>query len=217
MVWNLILGLPDQRPGGLVLTVIVFAGSGAAALVAGTAYATICVEARWLGLGLQAALAVLRGVPLLLLMFVIAQGTALPIELAGFLALFLYSLCHVGETLRSFLGAYPPGAREQARSMGIGPLQEWALLRLPWTLRRSLDALGTHWVSLLKDTGALIVLGITELTTVARVMSEQASVADWELILGTAALLYLVTSFTLIRGVEFLKDRYSLEGGAATT
>jgi ABC-type amino acid transport system permease subunit len=101
--------------------------------------------------------------------------------------------------------------------MGIQPVPEWALLRLPWTLRRSLDALSTHWVSLLKDTGALIVLGITELTTVARVLSEQASVTGWALILATAALLYLATSLALIRGVEFLKARYSLEGGAATT
>jgi ABC-type amino acid transport system permease subunit len=217
MFWNLILGLPDQRPGGLLLTVIVFACSGAAALVAGTLYATVCVEARWLGLGLQAALAVLRGVPLLLMMFIIAQVTVLPIEVAGFLALFLYSLCHVGETLRSFLGAYPAAVREQARLMGIGSLREWALLRLPWTLRQSLDALGAHWVSLLKDTGALIVLGITELTTVSRVLSEQASVADWEVILAGAALLYLGTSFALIRGVEFLKGRYSLDGGGATT
>jgi ABC-type amino acid transport system permease subunit len=216
VIWDLLLGLPDQRPGGLLLTVIVFFGSAATALVAGTLYATVCVEARWLGLGLQAALAVLRGVPLLLLMFVIAQGTTLPIELAGFLALFLYSLCHVGETLRSFLGAYPRTVRDQARLMGIGAVREWAQLRLPWTMRRSLDAVGTHWVSLLKDTGALTVLGITELTTVARVLSEQASVADWELILAGAALLYLGTSVALMRGVDLLQDRYALGGGAAS-
>jgi polar amino acid transport system permease protein len=216
VVWDLLLGLPDQRPGGLLLTVIVGAGSGATALVAGALYATLCVEAPWLGFGLQAALAVLRGVPLILLMFVIAQLTALPIEAAGFLALFLYSLCHVGETLRSFLAAYPAVVRNQARAMGVGALREWAQLRLPWALRHSLDALGAHWVSLLKDTGALTVLGITELTTVARLLSEQTSVAQWELILGGAALLYLAASFALIRGVEYLRDRYVLGGEGST-
>lgn len=214
MVLDLLLGLPDQRPGGLLLTIMVAVGSGATALIAGTLYATICVEARWLGVALQPALAVLRGVPLLLLMFVIAQATALPIVAAGFLALFLYSLCHVGETLRSFLAAYPSALRDQARLMGVGALRDWAQLRLPWTLRRSVDALGAHWVSLLKDTGALTVLGITELTTVARIMGEQTSVGQWELILGGAALLYLSASFALIRGVELLRDRYSLGGGA---
>lgn len=216
VIWDLLLGLPDQRPGGLLLTIIVAIGSAATAMVAGMLYATLCVEARWLGAGLQAALAVVRGVPLLLLMFVIAQGTALPIEVAGFLALFLYSLCHVGETLRSFLTAYPAGMRDQARLMGLGPVRDWAHLRMPWTLRRSLDALGTHWISLLKDTGALTVLGVMELTTVTRVLSEQATVSGWELILVGAALMYLAASLALIRGVEFLRDRYSLGSGAAT-
>jgi ABC-type amino acid transport system permease subunit len=69
----------------------------------------------------------------------------------------------------------------------------------------------------LKDTGALTVLGIGELTTVAKVLSERASIGHWQLILATAALLYLCATVTLIQTLELVKARYSLVGGAAST
>lgn len=214
MLTDLLIGFPGQRPGGLLLSVLVAVGAGASAVACGVLYATVCTHVRVLGLALQAGLAVMRGVPLLLLVFALAQTTTLTLAAAGFLALFLYSLCHVGETLRSFMGAYPAVVRDQARMLGIGWVREWCQLRLPWTLRQSLDALATHWISLLKDTGALTVLGIGELTTVARALSERATVSDWQVILATAALLYLCTTVVLIRILELVKARYSLEGAA---
>ena len=209
MIVDLLIGLPTQRPGGVVLTVITAVGSGAVALILGAAYATICVHAPRLSLGLQAVLAVLRGIPLLLLVFALAQTMTLPLPLTGFLALLLYSLCHVGETLRGFMAAYPRALRDQARILGYGRVREWAWLRLPWTLRSSLDALATHWISLLKDTGALTVLGIGELTTVARALSESAGVGDWELIIATAGLIYLSVTIILIQLLRFLNRKLS--------
>src|SRR6185369_9342125 len=114
---------PGQRPGGLLLTVMIAVGSAVCAAVLGVLYASICVRAPRLSLGLQAALALLRGVPLLLLIFVLAQTTSASLPAAGFLGLVLYSLCHVGETLRSFLGSYPTALDDQARLLGLGPLR----------------------------------------------------------------------------------------------
>ncbi len=212
-VYYLLVGLPNQQPGGLLLSILTGVGSGVGAVLVGALYATLCVEAPRIGLGLQAALAVLRGVPVLLLMFVLAQAPILSPWMAGLLALFLYSLSQVGETLRSFLSAYPAVMRDQAQLMGLGFFREWAQLRLPWTFSRSLDALGTHWISLLKDTGALTVLGIGELTTVARILSEQASVRDWGLVLATAAVMYLGAVIALIRALRFVRGRCSFGGG----
>lgn len=209
MIVDLLIGLPAQRPGGAVLTIFIAVGSGAAALVLGAVYATVCVSAPRLSLGLQAALAVLRGIPLLLMVFALAQLTTIPLTLSGFVALMLYSLCHVGETLRGFLAAYPRALRDQARFLGYGPVREWAWLRMPWTLRTSLDALATHWISLLKDTGTLTVLGIGELTTVARALSESASVSDWELIILTAGIVYLSVVILLIQSLRLLDRKLS--------
>jgi polar amino acid transport system permease protein len=216
MIVNLLIGFPDQRPGGLLLSVLSAVGSGVGALLLGIVYATVCVQVPRLSLALQATLAVLRGVPLLLLVFMLAQTTRLSLPAAGFVALLLYSLSQVGEALRGFLAAYPSAVRDQARLLGLSWGREWIELRLPWSLRRSLEALATHWISLLKDTGALTVLGIGELTTVARALSERASISDWQVVIGAAALLYLGATITLTRALDFLRTRYAL-GGAVST
>ena len=209
MIVNLLIGLPDQRPGGLLLSVLSAVVAGGLALLVGMLYATACVAAPRLTLSVQGGLALLRGVPLLILVFALAQTTTLPLLVSGFVALFLYSVSHVGEALRSYLASYPTALREQARLLGVSRGREWLTFRIPWTLRRSLDALGTHWVSLLKDTGALTVLGIGELTTVARMLSERTDTRGWLQVLLVAAAIYLVTIAALTRTLSYLTIRFA--------
>jgi ABC-type amino acid transport system permease subunit len=154
---------------------------------------------------LQGLTAVLRGIPLLLLVFLLAHVPGLSIGAAGFLAIFVYSFAHVGEVLRSYLAAYPASAADQGRVMGLSLVQDWARLRVPWTLWRAFPALLTHWVSLLKDTGALVVLGIGELTTTAKVLGEVATTLwDWTAVLVTASALYLAATMALVKGAPLL-------------
>lgn len=206
MIVNLFLGLPSARPGGLLLTVLFFVGAALSAMVAGFAYGALCVVIPRASLPLQGASALVRGVPLLLLMFLLAQTTGLPIGSAGLLALILYSFAYAGEIIRSFLASYPESLADQARTMGLGPVREWLELRMPWTIGSALDALGTHWISLLKDTGALVVLGIGELTSVAKVLSETTASYDrWILVLVTAAGVYLSVTLLLIQGLHVVR------------
>jgi ABC-type amino acid transport system permease subunit len=216
MIVNLLIGLPNDRPGGLVLTVILFAAAAAGAVFGGLLYAAMCVLFPRASLILQAATALLRGVPLLLLLFFIAQTSALRVALAGLLALILYSFSHASEILRSFVASYPAHVAQQARAMGIGLLREWVQLRIPWALGRSLGALGTHWISLLKDTGALVILGVGELTTVAKVLSETTASYDrWVTVLLSAAGVYLIATLGLIRGLRVLESRPSMVGASS--
>jgi len=209
---DLMIGLPQQRPGGLLLSILVAVAAAAAALALGVLYAMVCVTARFISLGLQAVLAILRGIPLLLLIFALGQLTSLSLPATGFLALSLYSVSHVGETVRGYLTAYPAALREQAKLLTISPAREWLALRIPWTLQKSLDAVGTHWISLLKDTGALTVLGIGELTTVARLLSEQATTTQWLEVLLAAAALYLIAVLALMRLLTVIRTRLARKG-----
>ena len=208
MIVNLLIGLPGDRPGGLLLSLVYFFASGVCALIAGCVYAMICVAWPRASLLLQAGTAVLRGVPLILLVFLFANVTWFTASIAGLAGLVLYSIGHVGETLRSFLAAYPKATAEQAQLMGIHPLRDWLQLRLPWTLWRSWTALITHWVSLLKDTGALVVLGIGELTTTTKMLAEIApSFEQWAIVLLVAAALYLGATLALIQFVPFVAGK----------
>ena len=214
MVVDLLLGLPGQRPGGLVLTVLYFAGAGSGALVVGLTYAMVGVAWPWASLPLQAGSALLRGIPPLLLLFLLAEVSDLTTGGAGLVALLLYSFSHVGEIFRAFLASYPHHLSEQARLMGIGPIGEWIGLRAPWTLWRAWDGITTHWISLLKDTGALVVLGIGELTTVAKVLSEApGSYERWVAVLVLAGALYLAATLALIKFLPLVLGKLGPSGG----
>lgn len=199
MIENLVLGLPGQRPGGLVLTLLFFFGAMVVASVGGLVYAALCVAFPRASLLLQAACAFTRGIPIILLVFLFGQLNAISLSLACLTALSLYSFVHVGEILRGFLGSYPSTACEQARVLGLSLPLDWTRLRLPWTFRHALDVLVTHWISLLKDTGALVVLSVGELTTVAKALSESSvNSAHVATVLLCAAALYLATTLTLV-------------------
>ena len=208
MMVNLLFGLPGERPGGLILTITFFLTAGGSACMAGFVYAIICAGLPRQSIPLQVCSALLRGTPLLLLVFLVAHIPGLSASNAGLIALLLYSASHVGEILRPFLASYPESLSQQAGVMSIGYVQEWIGLRVPWTLWRAHPVLLTHWVSLLKDTGALIVLGIAELTTIAKVLSElQRTPGQWAIIFVIAGGLYLGASFVLIYVLQFILER----------
>jgi ABC-type amino acid transport system permease subunit len=88
------------------------------------------------------------------------------------------------------------------------PWADWLELRTPWTVWRAWNALFTHWASLLKDTGALVILGVGELTMVAKVLSElEAGFDRWLFVLVLAAALYLVATLLLIRMLQVTPGR----------
>ena len=97
--------------------------------------------------------------------------------------------------------------------MGLSRLAAWTRLRIPWAMARSLDALGTHWVSLLKDTSALTVLAIPELTTVVRSISVDVGFGEWLVDLASAAALYLAATLVLVRGLDIWSRQGMRKGG----
>ena len=207
MIGDLVIGLPGDRPGGLVLTVLFFVVAGTVSLAASLAYAVACTSVRPVAAILQGASALLRGVPVLLLVFLAAVVAPGPVEVAAFVGLLLYSWSHASEILRGYLAAYPRKLTDQARVMGLSAAAELVRLRIPWVLRRALDALLTHWVSLLKDTGALVVLGVGELTTLSKTLSETAATtAEWVTIVAAASGLYLTATLVLVTLVGRLRS-----------
>lgn len=215
MIENLLIGLPYDRPGGLILSLIYFVGASGAAILLGFVYCYVCTSFRAVGWVLQVLSTIVRGVPLLLLVFLFAHIPNISTAMAGLSALILYSLTHTGEILRGFMSSYPEYMDAQARVIGLGHFSEWVTVRIPWVVSKSLPALLTHWISLLKDSGALIVISIGELTTVAKSLSESsAQFHVWASILLMTATIYFVTTLILIKVVNYVGNRFLFKGHA---
>lgn len=126
---------------------------------------------RWLA---RAYVDFFRGTPLLVQIFMIYFGLpALFQELgftfslnrlvAGVIALSLNSAAYIAEIVRAGIQSIETGQSEAASSLGLNPLQTMRHVIFPQAFQRMIPPLGNEFISLLKDTSLVAVIGFEEL------------------------------------------------------
>lgn len=126
---------------------------------------------RWLA---RAYVDFFRGTPLLVQIFMIYFGIpAIAQELgitfsfdrlaAGVVALTLNSAAYIAEIVRAGIQSIEPGQAEAAQSLGLSSVQTMRYVIFPQALRRMIPPLGNEFISLLKDTSLVAVIGFEEL------------------------------------------------------
>lgn len=118
----------------------------------------------------------MRGVPLLLVLYLIGFGVPglgltnrLPAEFWGTIALVASYSGYVAEVLRAGIDSVHPSQREAARSLGLGYAQTLRLVILPQAIRNVTPALMNDFVSLQKDVGLISVLGAVDAVRAAQI------------------------------------------------
>lgn len=115
-----------------------------------------------------------RGTPLLVQIFMIyfgipaiAQELGFPLNLnrlvAAILALSLNSAAYIAEIVRGGIASIELGQTEAGQSLGLDSVQTMRYIVFPQAFRRMLPALGNEFISLLKDTSLVAVIGFEEL------------------------------------------------------
>lgn len=216
---NLLFGFPGHRPGGLVMSVllaIVGLGAGfAVAVVVGAAHDARLRPLRWLAGGY---VHVFRGVPLILLMLLVhhlAGGSrilgleATPLA-SAFIALVLYSSAYQADIIRTGLRSMPDGIVDWARLMGSSRWQVYRLVKLPYSLRVMQPALAGQGITLFKDTSVVVIIGVADLTTTARIVlgADVANAPYWVATYLAVGSLYFAVAFGLSRLALRAEDRY---------
>ncbi|AFZ23547.1 amine acid ABC transporter, permease protein, 3-TM region, His/Glu/Gln/Arg/opine family [Cylindrospermum stagnale PCC 7417] len=126
---------------------------------------------RWLA---RAYIDFFRGTPLLVQIFMIYFGLpAIAQELgftftfdrlvAGVIALSLNSAAYIAEIVRAGIQSIEPGQAEAAKSLGLNSLETMGFVIFPQAFRRMIPPLGNEFISLLKDTSLVAVIGFEEL------------------------------------------------------
>lgn len=93
-----------------------------------------------------------------------------PLSSAGFddkfiiggLLLSVFAGAYLGEILRGGVESIPRTQWESARAVGFSPVQVWRYVIIPQALRRVLPAVAGLFVSLIKDSSLLNVIGVNE-------------------------------------------------------
>jgi polar amino acid transport system permease protein len=198
---DLLIGFPQQRPGGLLLSVglaLISLGLGFfMATLVGSGRASPNRFWRWPAI---LYIEVFRGLPLILLLFLIHQGLGgrrFGLDLSPYqsalIALTLYTSAYQSEIIRAGLQAVPQQLVDSAKLVGGSTWRVYWQIKLRYTLKTMLPAFTGQAISLFKDTSVVVVLGVSELMTVARTTlgSDIRNAPYWITIYLAVGLLYL--------------------------
>ncbi|MBE9007521.1 ABC transporter permease subunit [Fortiea sp. LEGE XX443] len=126
---------------------------------------------RWLA---RAYVDFFRGTPLLVQIFMIYFGIPAIAQqigftfnfnplVAGVLALSLNSAAYIAEIVRAGIQSIELGQTEAAQSLGLSSVETMRHVIFPQAFRRMIPPLGNEFISLLKDTSLVAVIGFEEL------------------------------------------------------
>ncbi|HEX9609142.1 MAG TPA: amino acid ABC transporter permease, partial [Candidatus Limnocylindria bacterium] len=125
---------------------------------------------------------VIRGVPLITILFM--ADIMLPLFLPGEVRLdrvlramggiTLFSAAYVAENVRGGLQSIPSGQGEAASALGLNTFQTNIFIVLPQALRAVIPANVGLFISLLKDTTLVVIIGLLELLGIGRAVLAQS-------------------------------------------
>ena len=122
---------------------------------------------------------IFRGIPMLLVILLVGFGIpALQIPgvtndvlILGTIAVIVTYSAYVAEVIRSGILTVHPSQRAAARSLGLGHRQTMRYVVLPQALRRVTPPLLNDLVALIKDTGLVSILGVTDAIRAAQIQT----------------------------------------------
>lgn len=140
-----------------------------------------------------------RGLPLLIQIYLIYVGLpqlgfvidAIP---AGIAALSLCYGAYMAEIFRAGIQSLPRGQWEAARALGLGPNVILRKIILPQAIPLVIPPIGNQFISMLKDSSLVSVIGVWELMYLARTAGNQ-TFQHMEMLITAALIYWLITIF----------------------
>ena len=126
---------------------------------------------------------------------------------AGIVAMSLNSCAYVAEIIRSGIQAVDKGQMEAARSLGFHHKQAMTLVILPQAVRNILPALGNEFVTIIKESSIVSVIGIADLMYRAKgVIAKTYNSLEC---LAVAAIIYFILTFVGGRLISLMERKMS--------
>ena len=163
---------------------------------------------RWLAI---AYIEAIRGTPQLVQLFLLFYGVPqllgvnIPEFSAAILALGINSGAYVAEIIRAGIQAVDFGQTEGAYSLGMRPAQTMVYIILPQAIKNILPALGNEFISLLKSSSIVSVIGMSDLTRKSDII-RSITYRPFEPLL-TIAVIYFIMTFVFSKLLNVLEGR----------
>jgi polar amino acid transport system permease protein len=166
---------------------------------------------------------IFRGIPMLLVILLVGFGVPalqLPgvtnsVLILGTLAVIITYTAYVAEVIRSGILTVHPSQRAAARSLGLSHFQTLRHVILPQALKRVTPPLLNDLVALIKDTGLVSILGVTDAIRAAQIQTAKSfNYTPYVM----AAIVFLMITIPLTRYTDRMLrrslERQNAEGSA---
>jgi polar amino acid transport system permease protein len=201
-----LVGAWPQGPLGGFAATLILAGAGLAisfplAICLGLARTSGVRALRWPA---TAWVYAFRGVPLIMIIFwayfvlPVLTGATVPAFATALCAIVLYESAFLGEIVRAGLEGMPPGQTEAARAVGLSYAQSMRHIILPQALANMIPSLVNQFVSTIKATSIVYVIGVQEVTFAAQQVNSMEMAHALQTFVVLAAL-YFMPCFALSR------------------
>ncbi|MGX8011231.1 amino acid ABC transporter permease [Mesorhizobium sp. ORM8.1] len=218
---------------GIFITIFVTAVAFALASVLGLGIALMALSgSQWLRQVARFYVEIIRGVPILVLLFWIAfagapafvaawnaltaplQGAGLIGELLvrdvsllwrAIMALTIGYSAFISEVFRAGIQSVEKGQVEAAKALGLSRVQRFRLIVFPQAIRMILPPLGNDFVAMVKDSSLVSVLGVADITQMGKVYAA-GSFRFFETY-SIVAYIYLILTVSLSLALRALEQR----------
>ncbi len=160
----------------------------------------------------------IRGVPLVTVLFMasvmlplfLPPGVTFDKLMRALIGVALFASAYMAEIVRGGLQAIPKGQYEGADSLGLGYWQKMGLIVLPQALKMVIPNIVSSFISLLKDTSLVYIIGMFDLLGIVR---QNFSDANWASAqtpktgLIFAAFVFWIICFSMSRYSQFVERR----------
>ena len=203
---------------GAGYTLLITFSCAATALVVGLGIAMAReLGGAWLSAVLSAVVYVLRGVPMLVLLFIVffglpGIGIDVPPLLAMMLSLGLISGAYLSEVFRGAFAEVNPNEVLAAQSMGFTRFETMRLIKLPQMTRFAVPGMVNELTTVLKFSPFAYTVGLPEITKQA--MALVATTMRGIEIYAAIGLLYFGIYRLLLAAVRLIEKHYSVPGFA---
>lgn len=198
--------------GGLLLTILLSAGTIVCATILGMAIGLgRTYGSGWLRVPLAFYVDSMRAMPILVILvwtffaFPIAFGVLLPPFFAALLALTLHVSAYVSEIVRAGVVSIRAGQTRAGLALGMSRAQIIFKIVLPQAIVRILPPYGSILSITIKETAVATVIAVPEYMHQSEVIASQ-SLRPIE-VFSTAMVVYFILLFPVTRGVDFVYRR----------
>lgn len=174
---------------------------------------------RFVGKPTALLVALLRGLPEILVVLLVYFGSSELVELltgeyvefgafgCGVFALSLIFAAYASQTLRGAIQAIAKGQWESGTALGLSKGYTFLRIIMPQVWRHALPGLSNQWLVLLKDTALISLIGVDDLMRQAQLINTNTHQPfTWY---GIAALIYLLVTLASQVGIRKLELRFT--------